>query len=34
AGALPANAGPPFWVVISAGLAIGLGTYVGGWRII
>ena len=34
AGALPANAGPPFWVVVSAGLAIGLGTYVGGWRII
>jgi inorganic phosphate transporter, PiT family len=33
-GALPANAGPPFWVVVSAGLAIGLGTYVGGWRII
>ena len=34
AGALPANAGPPFWVVVSAGLAIALGTYVGGWRII
>jgi len=34
AGALPANAGPPFWVIVSAGLAIGLGTYVGGWRII
>ena len=33
-GALSANAGPPFWVVVSAGLAIGLGTYVGGWRII
>ena len=33
-GALPASAGPPFWVVVSAGLAIGLGTYVGGWRII
>jgi PiT family inorganic phosphate transporter len=33
-GALPTNAGPPFWVVVSAGLAIGLGTYVGGWRII
>jgi len=27
-------AGPPFWVIVSAGLAIGLGTYVGGWRII
>src|SRR5439155_15790076 len=23
----------PIWVKISAGLAIGLGTYVGGWRI-
>jgi inorganic phosphate transporter, PiT family len=34
AGALPANAGPPFWVVLSAGLAIALGTYMGGWRII
>jgi PiT family inorganic phosphate transporter len=34
AGALPANAGPPFWVIISAGLAIGVGTYMGGWRII
>ena len=33
-GVLSANAGPPFWVVVSAGLAIGLGTYVGGWRII
>jgi len=33
-GALPANAGPPFWVVLSAGLAIALGTYMGGWRII
>jgi PiT family inorganic phosphate transporter len=34
AGMLPAGSGPPFWVVLSAGLAIGLGTYVGGWRII
>ena len=34
AGALPANAGPPFWVILSAGLAIALGTYMGGWRII
>ena len=25
---------PPIWVVLSAGLAIGLGTYMGGWRII
>jgi PiT family inorganic phosphate transporter len=34
AGALPADAGPPFWVILSAGLAIALGTYAGGWRII
>lgn len=25
---------PPIWVVLAAALAIGLGTYVGGWRII
>ncbi|WSQ11771.1 inorganic phosphate transporter [Streptomyces sp. NBC_01231] len=34
AGALGHDAGPPVWVVASAGLAIGLGTYLGGWRII
>src|SRR6478609_410251 len=34
AGLLPADAGPPFWVILSSGLAIGLGTYMGGWRII
>jgi inorganic phosphate transporter, PiT family len=34
AGALPLGAGPPFWVVVCAGLAIGIGTYAGGWRII
>src|SRR4051794_12925278 len=34
AGILPAGSAPPFWVVLSAGLAIGLGTYAGGWRII
>ncbi|MFF4984876.1 anion permease [Streptomyces sp. NPDC001046] len=34
AGALGADAGPPLWVVASAGLAMGLGTYLGGWRII
>jgi inorganic phosphate transporter, PiT family len=32
AGALAPNSGPPFWVILSAGLAIALGTYVGGWR--
>jgi inorganic phosphate transporter, PiT family len=34
AGLLPAGSAPPFWVVMAAGLAIGLGTYAGGWRII
>ncbi|MEW2548559.1 inorganic phosphate transporter [Streptomyces sp. NPDC047002] len=34
AGALGRDAGPPVWVIASAGLAIGLGTYIGGWRII
>jgi inorganic phosphate transporter, PiT family len=29
-----ANLEIPTWVKVSAGLAIGLGTYVGGWRII
>lgn len=29
----PANTGPQWWVILSAGLAIGLGTYSGGWRI-
>jgi PiT family inorganic phosphate transporter len=33
-GALAAGSAPPFWVIAAAGLAIGLGTYVGGWRII
>jgi inorganic phosphate transporter, PiT family len=34
AGALPSSAGPPLWVILTCGLAIGLGTYFGGWRII
>lgn len=34
AGALPPDAGPPVWVILAAGLAIALGTYIGGWRII
>ena len=34
AGVLAPNAGPPFWVILAAGLAIALGTYIGGWRII
>jgi inorganic phosphate transporter, PiT family len=34
AGALGPDAGPPVWVITCAGLSIGLGTYIGGWRII
>src|SRR4051812_42201977 len=34
AGMLAPGSAPPFWVVLSAGMAIGLGTYMGGWRII
>jgi PiT family inorganic phosphate transporter len=34
AGVLTHGSGPPWWVVLMAGLAIALGTYVGGWRII
>jgi PiT family inorganic phosphate transporter len=34
AGMLAPGSSPPRWVILSAGLAIGLGTYVGGWRII
>ncbi|HEX7302786.1 inorganic phosphate transporter [Lentzea sp.] len=32
-GSLAPGSGPPTWVIISAGLAIALGTYLGGWRI-
>ena len=31
---LGAKAGPPFWVILMCGLAIALGTYLGGWRVI
>jgi len=34
AGLLAPGSPPPTWVVLAAGLAIGLGTYMGGWRII
>jgi inorganic phosphate transporter, PiT family len=34
AGMLPVGSAPPLWVVAAAGMAIGLGTYAGGWRII
>ncbi|MFJ6645175.1 anion permease [Streptomyces sp. NPDC091290] len=33
-GALAPESDPPTWVILSAGLAIALGTYLGGWRII
>ncbi|GHH25168.1 inorganic phosphate transporter [Streptomyces rubradiris] len=33
-GSLAPGANPPTWVILSAGLAIALGTYIGGWRII
>jgi PiT family inorganic phosphate transporter len=26
--------GLPFWIILSCALAIGLGTYIGGWRVI
>jgi PiT family inorganic phosphate transporter len=29
----PAGTAPQWWVIIAAGIAIGLGTYSGGWRI-
>jgi inorganic phosphate transporter, PiT family len=31
---LPAHASAPFWVILCCALAISLGTYVGGWRVI
>lgn len=34
ANVLPKGSGPPFWVILGAGLSIALGTYLGGWRII
>ena len=33
-GTLVANSSTPMWVVLLCGTAIGLGTYIGGWRII
>jgi inorganic phosphate transporter, PiT family len=33
-GALAPASDPPLWVIVSAGVAIALGTYLGGWRII
>jgi len=34
AGTLAPGATPPVWVILCAGAAIALGTYLGGWRII
>jgi PiT family inorganic phosphate transporter len=33
-GSLPSGAKAPFWVILSCALAISIGTYVGGWRVI
>src|SRR5436190_16674072 len=33
-GAVAPDSDPPTWVILAAGLAIALGTYIGGWRII
>ena len=33
-GAVAPGSNPPVWVIVSSGLAIALGTYLGGWRII
>ncbi|ROS73402.1 inorganic phosphate transporter [Cellulomonas sp. PhB143] len=33
-GAVPEDSGVPFWVVLACALAMGLGTYLGGWRVI
>ncbi|MEV8307546.1 inorganic phosphate transporter [Streptomyces flavidovirens] len=33
-GVLAPGSNPPMWVIMSAGIAIALGTYLGGWRII
>ncbi|MEW2084305.1 inorganic phosphate transporter [Streptomyces sp. NPDC005283] len=33
-GVLSPGSNPPMWVILSAGLAIATGTYLGGWRII
>ena len=33
-GAVAPDSDPPVWVILSAGVAIALGTYLGGWRII
>ena len=34
AGAVPEDSSVPFWVILSCALAMALGTYMGGWRVI
>jgi PiT family inorganic phosphate transporter len=34
AGAVPNGSSVPFWVILSCALAMALGTYIGGWRVI
>ncbi|MDO9395675.1 MAG: inorganic phosphate transporter [Herbiconiux sp.] len=34
AGLLPTGSGPELWIIVACALAIALGTYMGGWRII
>jgi inorganic phosphate transporter, PiT family len=31
---VPSHSNAPFWVILSCALAISLGTYIGGWRVI
>lgn len=33
-GAVPSDSGVPFWVIVSCALAMAVGTYLGGWRVI
>lgn len=33
-GTVPEDSGVPFWVIFSCALAMALGTYLGGWRVI
>ena len=33
-GSLAAGAKAPIWVIVSCAIAIALGTYIGGWRVI
>lgn len=34
AGAVPSDSGVPFWVILSCAVAMAVGTYMGGWRVI